>query len=280
MDEIDRLKLFVTFGGVPLYHEMLRGKTYDDCIKSMCLSSDWVQGEVAALVATEFSRTSRTMAILSAISHGAVGLKEISERVKADDSICLKDLEALEYVGIVGVVTPMLDAPRKSKMYVVKDNLFAFNFEVMDRIKDARHLKDKDLLLEQLRGRITTFMGKRFEMFCVDLIRENYLTNSIGKWWMDRDGVHEEVDIVAESTMDDNKYIILAECKFRTSPVGFSEYNDLVRRSRRFDKYNIRLMMISASGFDAKMAEFARDEGVMLVGPDEIFGRAPMPELK
>lgn len=265
LGEADRLRLYLTFGGVPRYMAVAKGDTYDECVRSV-FTPERISEEVESLVRAETPRPYRALAIISAISHGAVGLKEISKRTRTDDSSCLRDLTVLEEAGIVGTVRPMLDAPRKSRMYTVKDSLCAFDAEVMQRLHPEEGL--------------TAFLDGRFEKFCVDLIRENYIIDGIGKRWTDRDGVHEEMGIVAESTMGGHSYTFLAECLFRDEPMGFPEYHELVRKSGRFDEEGLRLMLISVSGFDAKMADFARDGGVMLVGPDEIFGRAPMPKLE
>ena len=73
---------------------------------------------------------------------------------------------------------------------------------------------------------------------------------------------------------------MLGECKFTSNPAGFHEYNALTRRSARFDpSANNRLMILSVSGFDEEFSEFAAETGVILIGPEELYGGAPAPRL-
>lgn len=66
---------------------------------------------------------------------------------------------------------------------------------------------------------------------------------------------------------------MLGECKFTSNPAGFHEYNALTRRSARFyPSANNRLMILSASGFDEEFSEFAAETGVILIGPEELYG--------
>ena len=43
---------------------------------------------------------------------------------------------------------------------------------------------------------------------------------------------------------------------------------------------NDRLMIISPSGFDESLEEYADDHNVLLVGMGQVLGRSPMPEMK
>ena len=73
---------------------------------------------------------------------------------------------------------------------------------------------------------------------------------------------------------------LFAECKNTSRPVGFSQFNILMARVSRFsDRTNPCVMMISEGGFDEDFEEYARSTDVMLIGPDELYGRRPLPEI-
>ena len=41
----------------------------------------------------------------------------------------------------------------------------------------------------------------------------------------------------------------------------------------------MRLMIISESGFEGEFREFAESTGVMLIGPEELYGHRQFPEI-
>lgn len=274
MSDIDCLKLYLTFGGVPRYHVDLKQRTYEECIRRNVLDDGWILDETDALIRAEFSPGARYIAVLSSISNGAVRLKEISEKVKVDASTCSGYLQALKDAGIIGTVNPMLGAPKRPR-YFVADNLIAFDREVLVRRRSLIDNKDLDATYRELEPYIDTFLGKRFELFCEEFIKENYAVTEIGKWWMDDDkrGIHEDIDIVARVSSSGNRLDLFAECKFTRAPAGFHVYNVLDRRVDMFrERANERLAIICVSGFEENLAEFAERAHVLLIGPDELFG--------
>ncbi len=127
---------------------------------------------------------------------------------------------------------------------------------------------------------IRDHLESRFVLFCMDLIGKSYNVGSIGRWWMDdpKEDIHEDIDIVARIGIGTVRYDLFVECKLTAKPVGFHQYNDLARRASRFsDRSNPLLMIISEGGFEEDFEEFARAEGVLLAGPEEIRGNRPMP---
>lgn len=43
--------------------------------------------------------------------------------------------------------------------------------------------------------------------------------------------------------------------------------------------HNVRLILFSINGFEEKLEEYARDAGIMLVGPEELVGDRPAPGI-
>ena len=92
--------------------------------------------------------------------------------------------------------------------------------------------------------------------------------------------IHEEIDVVARITRKGYAVQVLAECKFMRKSVGFPQYNGLWERAGRFmDFGNVRLVLFSVSGFTEELEDFATDENLILIGPDELFGRKDAPSL-
>lgn len=280
MPEADRLRLFLSIGGIPRYHQELNQATYRDCIVRNYLENQWMIEESQALVDSEFSNGKRISAELSSIANGCVSLKEISERIKEDDSACSKDLSNLCDIGIIGKSNPMLGAPKHPR-YFIRDDLFAFHYEVVSRRRILISMANTGASFDALSPYIDAYLGKRFEYFCADLLVRSYPVTEIGTWWKGgKSGSGEEIDIVARLRIGSNNITLFAECKFTKAKAGFHELNVLDSRVEPFRRdVNERLMMFSVSGFEDDLAEFARGADVFLIGPEEIFGRNPMPPI-
>lgn len=278
MPEHDQLMLYMTFGGVPRYHIEASQGTYRDAIATNFIESSWVADEVMFLLKSDMESSDDCSQILSAIADGSTSLKQISERT-GFGTRCVGLLEKLMKNRIVGKVNPMLGAPKRA-VYYIRDEVFAFYYTVLRKNWTLLNASDSGEAYDQLYHRITTYMGIRFEQFCMDLVMHSYVVDAIGRWWMDnpKEDIHEDIDIVARIGIGTVRYDLFAECKLTAKPAGFHQYNDLVRRASRFsDRSNPLLMIISEGGFEEDFEEFARAEGILLAGPEEIHGNRPMP---
>lgn len=274
MGDLDCLKLYLTVGGIPRYHVEIDQTTYDDCIRDNFLSDGWMTEEAEDLIRSEFSPSERYMSVISAISGGAVILKEIAEKVGVKESTCKYYLDELLKSGIISTVNPMMGAPKR-KTYYVADYLFAFNYEVLTRRRYMISTEDAESSLREIGPYISTFLGRRFELFCKDFIVRNYTVKDIGRWWIDnsRTDTHEDIDIVARVSSSGVSTDLFIECKFTKDPSGFTVFNRLDNRVQgRFDKGNYRLGIISVSGFEEELRDFASQAHILLIGPEELFG--------
>lgn len=274
MSDNDALRLYLTFGGVPKYHSEMRSGTYWDCIRANYLDSDWMMEETERLVESELSNPKRALAILSTIGGGASSLSEIAQKVGVDATLCSKCIALLMDIGLVAKVRPMFDAPKRP-VYILSDGLFAFHYGVIQQMSEFLSPEHSEESLELLKTMTNTFLGRRFEQFCMEFIRNNFLTTEIGTWWMDKGSDHSEIDIISKVSSKKITYELFCECKFRKTPMGFCDYNLLSERTRRFNNVtNPRFVLFSISGFEPKLEEYATDdESVVLIGPDELFGR-------
>lgn len=281
MSDEDLLRLYLTVGGIPRYHRELRQDTYRGCMEGDILRNDRMPEEAQGLLDSEFTHSVRIAGILSAVSSGADTLKLVSDRLGIDDSTVSNDIRRLCDAGILDRVHPMLGAPSRPR-YVVRDDPLAFSHEVLVRRRTLVCTDDAEASYEALDPYLDAFLGRRFVRFCGDLIRRSYPVTEIGTWWRDdeKHGIHEDIDVVAKLNIGGQKVDLFVECRFIRRKVGFHEYNVLDSRVDRFRKTsNDRLMLISVSGFEDELMEFAEDAGVLLVGPEELFGHRGMPRI-
>ena len=171
----------------------------------------------------------------------------------------------------------MMGAPKR-KRYCICDSLLQFHYEIAVRKRLLLEGRDPDAAFEAVSHHIDTFLGKRFEWFCAEYLRTNYPTAEQGKWWIDTSDFHAEIDIVSRISAGKNSIDLFTECKFRKELAGFREYAQLDAAASYFEKTaNPRPMIISVSGFDGELTAAAEGLNLVLIGPDELFGRSPAP---
>ena len=279
MSDLDTLKLYLTIGGIPKYHVDVECKNFEEYMKTYYLSNEDMIHEIEYLISSEFKNPRRIIEVLSAIGCGYVSLKDIAERIKLDQTLTLKCIRELEEIGIVSKIEPMFDAPKRSN-YQIVESLFAFHFCVVQNKYAYFNTKQVDEAYTSLEKHINTYLGRRFELYCMELIKDNYFTVEIGTWWMDRDNEHYEIDIVSKVITNDIKFDIFCECKFRKTQMGLKEINQFMKNTNRFEKNsNPKYFLFSISGFDSNLEDFAEKNKIYLIGPEMIYGHQELPKL-
>lgn len=78
-----------------------------------------------------------------------------------------------------------------------------------------------------------------------------------------------------------NSLLLFCECKMNSSKVGTSVLEDLKSKSMlaRTD-HDRRYALFSASGFESKVRDIAENEGILLIGTEELSGRKDAPSLE
>lgn len=233
------------------------------------------------------------MSVLRAISRGHRRFGEIVSSTGLSEPMTERCLRGLRNIGAVGTLTPMAGAP-KQPVYVIEDAPTAFFFGVVEKELSAAGSGD---IYRAVSQRISSFLGGRFEMFSRSRIRAMYSCSEIGSWWgavpvRDAEGniLHgddgrtltetTDIDIVATVRKGATRIDLFAECKFTGRPAEAGALRRLERRVRDLKgAYNWRLALVSGSGFDTETTELAQQIGALLVGPGELTGRSPPPDL-
>ena len=285
MSDADLARMYLTFGGSPFYHEGITGATYEEVIKDAYLGRNAFLRDEARSIVLELRNSESCMAILDAISSGTTSIKGIAEYTKMNRDTCKRCLDEMEYMGLVSRLVPMCGAP-KHPVYYIRNGVVRFHYDVINRSRMVMLNRGPDAVYQQIRGRIDTFLGMRFEDMCSDYVAMNYPCVKIGRCWgnfINLDAGLDEVgdiDVVAAIQAREGRVHLFGECKFSRRPVGFPEYNKLERRVESLDgDYAVKYAMFSLSGFEEDFRDFAETNGIMLVGLDELMGRAPVPPL-
>ncbi|MDR0887958.1 MAG: ATP-binding protein [Candidatus Methanoplasma sp.] len=275
VSDTDILRIYMTVGGIPLYHRFMNRSTYKECIKENFLGRlSFLAEEARGIVDRELSPVSVHSSILSAVARGSVRLNEIAEKAGVTSALCGRYIGEMEFLGIMERVHPMADAPKRP-MYRIMDNLVRFHYSVIERNPEVFTASDKNEAYSTIEHSIDTFLGVSFEDVCADYIRTEYTCKEIGKWWGRIEDSDVDIDILAQVTDRNEEMFLFCECKFRRQKVGFNVLNTLESRSEHVKgPINRRMVIFSASGFEDELIDYAaKDRKLILVGPDELFGR-------
>lgn len=272
MDDLDTLKLYLSVGGIPKFHLDRETKTYRGYIERHFLSPDSdMADEGEALITAEFSPVGRYMAVVNAVSDGSTSLKTISERSGIQRNACMRCIEDLMTVGILGIVEPMMGAPKRP-VYRICDPMTAFCQSIIRESK-AFLLKDPSEIFDLISSGIDTFLGMRFEDFCSDYVLNHWNCIDLGKWWgPDSDGTIREIDVVATVKDGPSSYGLFGECKFRKRIMPVSVYRELVDDTSLVKTdLDRKYVLFSVSGFSDELHDIAESEGVFLIGPEQLL---------
>ena len=271
LSKLDQVILYLTVGGVPKYHALETDGSYRGYVVRHFLSDTAdLRDEADSIIAAELSPKDRYIGIVNAISEGRTSHKQIYERVGIDRTTCTNALVNLGSIGIVGIVHPMMGAP-KHPVYRVTDNMVAFCKEVV-AYADSVPLMDAERKFSILEQRIRSFLGHRFEDMCADYVIRHWECLEIGKWWgPDESKQIKELDIVATVLEGDVKVSLFGDCKFIRDPYARSTLETFRQNIRLTgDDRTQRIVLFSESGFDDEVRDEASTGYVELVGLDEL----------
>ena len=296
ISDTDLMRLYLTLGGVPAYHEVVGDTPYADAVDKYLMNKfAMIVNDIPYDLSEELGgMAGDAFSILESISSGHNTYAAIMGRTGLNDnrlSGCLKRLCGIH------VIEKMNSVPeaRKSNIYVISDRLTSFYFAIIQRYQGL--MSSNIGVYESIRPMLYTHLGREFESFCRDLVTSNYPCENSGSWWgpipirddsgdiiRNRDGkpVTEDVDIDVTATirMGQNRMDLFGECKFTTKKMGFSALNRLEERIGYLNgRYNNRLALFSMSGFEDDLEEYAESNGVLLFGPDVLMGLRPVPDL-
>lgn len=283
MGDADLVRMHMTFGGMPAEHRIFDGDSYRQAVIGRLLARGLPYGEMArARIGSELGNADAHESIVRSVARGRTRLKDISESTGISMSSCSSRISDLESIGILERVHPMAGAPTRPS-YRISDGLVGLWYTVFDGVDDLLLPQDVESRCDMYSGRVDTFMGHRFERFCASFLASHYSCLEIGTWWgMEADGSGDrewvDIDIVAKVEERGRRGTVYCECKFRNRMTEMSDLETLERRARRLDD-TANLVLFSMGGFERELVALAREHGAVLIGPDEIMGRRPAPNL-
>lgn len=273
-DKKDIIEIYGLFGGIARYYRLIEGyrfKNYNDLLENALFSmSAPLKSEIKEIFFEDVVKIKKEYSsILNALSLGYNSNKKISDYTGIEKTSLPVYLNELENVyEIIERKIPITDDISKSKkgIYVIKDNFLLFWFKFIEKYKSDFEFMEFDFIKENIEENFSDHIGKNvFENLAQEYVRKKYKGFRVGSWWR----VNTEIDIVGYNF---EKSFIFGECKWSNKKVGFSLYNELLKKINlvEYDRVE-KIVLFSKSGFEKPLKDKANDLNIELVDLDKLF---------
>ncbi|MDP2768146.1 MAG: ATP-binding protein [Candidatus Methanoperedens sp.] len=269
IDEEDIVKLYITFGGIPRYYQLMEEyglSDYDKTLKMLIFDENAVlRDEARQILVGELGRNYTIyFSILEAVSFGKNTLKEISDFTGVEMKSLGKYLgELIRDFDLVERRTPVIGGEKMGR-YILKDNMIKFWFRFVHPNTSFIEMGRNELVLKRVKEEMPNYMGKAVEDVVREMLAQKlpFEPTSIGSWW-NRKG--DEIDLVALNERTEE--IVFGEIKWTERSTGKEVIEELFekkemvewRKERRREYY----MLFSKKGFTKGAQEMMREMGVM-----------------
>jgi AAA+ ATPase superfamily predicted ATPase len=268
MTAVDRLKTYMTVGGVPLYHSMMNKGDYAESIEKGFLGSyPKLVAECELMLRQSAVPYPMCCAILSDIANFKGRPIDIAVNQGISRQLCDIYLKKLVEEDLICTIYPIGNSPRKP-VYIVKNPLLSFYFIVIRMNPEVQAGKANYKDIERYAD---MFLEIRFRDICTEYIRNHYDVVSIGRWWS-KDEDTQKPTLCAIINVYGEQKTLIADCKFRGGKLDQGALKAFVARAEMIqDVPEKKLIMFSVSGFEDKLLKKAKAESITLVGPNEIL---------
>lgn len=278
----DQARIYMTVGGIPHYHSLMKAETYERCLCECFFSRDSpLQDETRSIMELELSPFPVHSAMMDCIAHGMTRQADIVNALGISKGLCSTYLAKMRDLGFVDSPEPMLRNSKKAAL-IIEDGLIAFWYGVVKDRRSEMETDSPERVLSRAMPAISAFLDRRFELMVKDYMVREYHIRRIGKWIGAVEKEQTDIDVAAEAYDDrDSTVILVFECKFAKTPMGFSALNRLESAVKAAGcTHDKRLALTSGSGFSKELEEWTEDRGEpWLVGLEKIFGLESPDEL-
>jgi AAA+ ATPase superfamily predicted ATPase len=223
----EAVRAWSVFGGVPYYLEELdpTASLGENIHRTVLARHGSLHSEPEYVLRMELQEPTRYFSILEAIAGGATGRNEIAGATGVEYNQLSRYLDRLSRLRLVERRVPVTERPERSKRsrYRLRDSFFRFWFRFLYGSSD-RYLEFGDGAYERLiEPEMADFVAPAFEDLCCRALWTLYDEHPIvdvGQWWYQ----DHEIDVVG---LTDEDVLVTGECKYQSSPVGFSALSSL-----------------------------------------------------
>ena len=274
---LDKITAYAVLGGIPHYL-----KQFDDSLplsrnikKSILTRGSILYSEVEFLMRQELRETAIYNAIIEAVAMGNTKMNDIHQKTQIEKTKLSVYLKNLIELGIIHREFPLSDGIKEQAniqrgLYQVTDNFFRFWYAFVFPNLSELEAGDADGIWKYVvEPALDEYTSHIFEDICRQYLRRENRKNTlpfyftkIGRWW----DKANEIDIMATNAKKQN--FLLAECKYRNTPVGTAELTALKTKfTAKNPKAKAYYYMFSKSGFTENILQA---DDVFLVDAEDI----------
>lgn len=256
-------------GGVPKYIGFFNdNKPLITKITDTYLNVDHFMNQEARFILSEdVNEPLNYFSILKSIAAGNHTISGISNDLKFPLQKISPYIHTLQQLGLVKRIVPITEtAPHKSKkgLYQIGDYYLRFWFRFVFPYQSEIALGNTEWLANMIQTEYSHYMGAVFEDICRQQVGRLFPGSfpRIGSWW----DKHNEIDVVAIN--QDNKSVLLGECKWSNKTVGKDILEHLKERSTKIDfgfHPSLKIFVIfSKSGFTSELMHCISETIILL----------------
>lgn len=275
------VELYAVTGGVPKYFDFFDNEKelFENIEREMLRKDGFLYEEPIFLLENEVREIVSYFSILKCISAGNHKISQIGGVLELPSNSLSPYLKTLISLDLVKKRLPITEKqPEKSRkgLYFISDNFIEFWFKYVNANKGQLELDNYEYVSSKIKG---SFLGNHvsfvYEDICKDLLGKlctegkiDFRPSKIGSYWSS----NIEIDVVAID--EENKKVILSECKYNLRPVDIRVLISLKEKAENiieFSGYEKTFVLFSKSGYTNKLKEYASNEAnVVLVNKDTV----------
>ena len=270
------VNLYAVTGGVPKYLEFFDNNLgFIKNIESEILDKDgFLYEEPVFLLEKEVRETMTYFSMIQAIAEGNHKISKIASSLEVPSTKLTPYIKTLMDLSLVEKRIPVTETnPEKSKkgLYYIEDNFIAFWFKFVYPYKSELEIGNTGYVLNKIKNNLA---DNHVSFVYEDICREQLISrskdlglmiNKIGSYWDSR----VEIDVAAID--NENRKLILGECKYLNKPMRDSVFYNLVAKAQRikgYDDYEKVYVLFSVSGFEDRVRKLGKERKDLILFED------------
>ncbi|WP_320128603.1 ATP-binding protein [uncultured Sphaerochaeta sp.] len=278
----EKLLSYGILGGIPCYLETFSDESTIErnISKNILRVGSFLKDETQNLLKMELREPSVYNSIFEAIATGSSRLNDIAQKIHEEQTKCSKYIKTLKDMKLVDKVTPCGEKDSSKKtIYQITDNFFLFWYHFIFANKSYYELLGDDEAAQEIHDNLSDYMGHVFEKICTQYLirlakqrRLPFVPHTMGRWWGSKPKTRKEDDIDILALDTSGQSAIFCECKYRNKMFGMDQYKDFFNATAIFtEPVNRFYYLFSKSDFTQEVKALAQQDGVKLVGLDDLF---------
>jgi AAA+ ATPase superfamily predicted ATPase len=278
------VEIYAITGGVPKYFDFFDNNEplMENIEREILRKNGFLYEEPVFLLEKEVKEIVSYFSIIKNIAAGNHKISQLASVLELPAQALSPYLKTLMDLNLVVKRIPVTEKqPEKSRkgLYGIHDHFIEFWFRFVYAYKGELELDNTAYVLEKIRKSfIDRHVSFVYEDICRDILAKlcqdgniHFIPSKIGSFW----NAHIEIDIAAVN--EENKSVILGECKYHIQPVDADVLFDLKSKSEKIVElleYKKLYVLFSKSGFTQRLKDLsAESNDLLLIDKDKVWGR-------